>query len=156
MSKDTTWMEGAIADFDREGFKDGGLISHEWLDWALDMPAPATVAEYEKARWEERNRLKSFFTYLMEERCIVVANVWGEGYRIVPPDDQAGFAIHALTRAINKSLSKTQRILAHARFDEMSDEGARRHVDAQARVAGFQQLMNRQQKRLTLPFHPAE
>lgn len=156
MSKNSTWMEAAIAAFDKEAFKDGDLISHEWLDWALDMPVPATVAEYDKVRWEERQRLRAFFQYLMEERRIIAANVWGEGYRIVPPDDQAAFAIDKLNKEVNKSLSKAQQILTHARLEEMSHDNARRHTDSQNRVAGLQLLMNKQQKRLTFPFLTAK
>ena len=90
--------------------------------------------------------MDAFRDWLLVERKIALQNVRGEGYRIVPPSEQAQVAAEEAMRLVRKGLEKGDRLMTHARFDQMEADEKRRHTDAHIRLSGIGEMMTRQKK----------
>jgi hypothetical protein len=143
----------AINQFERDNFRDGDLVSHEWLKWALDLPEPqGTAEEARQAQITRMNRTQDFMQRLLESRQIALESVTGQGYRIVPPNEQAGYAAEVASRHIDKGLRKGRNILSNTRVTQLTAEERRRHDDAAAKMDSFRQMVKRERKSLLAPF----
>lgn len=140
IEKPVNWsLENAIYNYFKHGYKDGDLISHEWLKWALDLPA-AMTAENQIIKME---RIAQFKNALLEEHSIYIDSVRGKGYRVVPPNDQAYVASSNAGKEVLKSLKTCEKRLKHTRTELLNIEEAKRHTDTQIRIAGMTAMMNR-------------
>lgn len=139
-----TWLEAAVEEFDRTGFKDGDLISKDWLIFALQVPTKGE--DVDKIMFMFMNRFIAFRDYLLLGRKIAIENVRGKGYRIVPPNEQAQLAADEALKLIRKGLTKGETIAANTRVNELTNDEAARHTDMQIKLAGLAQMMGRQKK----------
>ena len=146
------WLAKAIAGFDDSRFNDGDILTHDWLQWALDIPEPATVAEAQETQWLTLQRVDAFRDYLLVNRSIALQSVRGQGSWIVPPSEQARVAAHEAMKQVRKGLERGDKLLTHARLSEMDSAAQRRHTDTQVRLSGIGQLMKRQKKDLLTLF----
>lgn len=84
-------------------------------------------------------------------RCILRFSHTEQGYRIVPPKEQAELAARTAAHFIDKGLRKGGRLLEKVRHDELTDADARRHTDATdatVRMAGLKQILQRPRRDL--------
>ena|SRR5690554_1515772 len=140
------WLEHAIAEYDRTNHRDGDMLSHDWLAYALQLEKPRNLDEVQEKQWEALSRIDAFRNYLLMERSVALQNVRGAGYRIVPPSEQAQYAAEQAMRHIAKGLEKGTKLLAHTRVAELSDEGRRKHTDAEVKLSGIGSMMRRQKR----------
>lgn len=153
MVEDSTDIVGdAVAQFERDGFRDGDLVSHEWLKWALDLPEPSNLAEAKRAEFTALSRREDFKARLLEEKQVALENVYGKGYRVVPPNEQAGFAADTAAAHIDKGLRVGRRIAENTRVRELTADERRKHDDALAKMDSFRQMVKRERKSLLAPF----
>lgn len=141
-----SWLQCAIDMFDVDGHKDGDILSHDWIKYALDIPVPRTVDECEQIQWILLNRVESFKDWMLLNRKTALQSVRGKGYYVVPPSEQARFAAEEAMKHVRKGLQQADKVLTNARLADMSDDERRRHTDTQVRLSGIGQLMKRQRK----------
>lgn len=140
------WLSKALKVFDLDGKRDGDILSHDWIKYALDIPSATTLDEADTIQWMTLTRVEQFKDYMLTERKIAVQSVRGRGYLIVPPSDQAYYGATEAMRLVKKGLDKGGKILNHTRLDQLDTDERRRHTDAQIRISGIGDMMRRQRK----------
>lgn len=132
-------VDNAVAQFFEDGFKDGDLISRDWILYALDLSEVRTNEDSLRLL----DRMESFRKALLEDHQIALQNVRGKGYRVVPPAEQAEYAARTAAALIEKGLHKGSNLLDNTRMDVLSDDERRRHTDTENRMAGLRGMVNK-------------
>ena len=145
-SKQPAWLERAANLYDQGNHKDGDILSHDWLRYALDIPVASTLEESEEIQWMTLTRVDAFREWLLIERKTALKAVRGKGYWIVPPSEQAQVAAEEAMRLVQRGLRKGWAMMEHARLADMDDDSRRRHTDAHVRLAGIGDMMRRQKR----------
>lgn len=78
------WLQNAIDQFDKGAFKDGDMLSHDWIRWALQIPAASTVSDVTEIQFMVLQRFDAFRDYMLVTRKVALQSVWSKGYWIVP------------------------------------------------------------------------
>lgn len=144
MKKDTpAWLDRAVNQFDKDDKKDGEILSHYWIKWALDIKDPASLDELQENQWLLLTRFDAFRDYMLTERKIALQNVRGKGYRIVPPTDQAEFAAVETLKTIKNAFDKGDKLMTHCRLGELDTDAQRRHTDAHIKLCGIKDMVKR-------------
>ena len=47
MSNQPTWLQNAIDEFNNSNHKDGDILTHDWIKYALQIPEPKNLSEAE-------------------------------------------------------------------------------------------------------------
>lgn len=141
-------VKDAIDLFFKDGKKDGDLLSHEWILYALDLRAPQSREE----QFLLLERMDSFRNALLKEHCIALENVRGQGYRVVPPWEQAEFSVKTMIYYIDKGIKKGSDLLKYTRKDRLSHIESKRHTDCEIRVAGLKRIMTKNKRDLLYEF----
>lgn len=142
--KPNSWsLDKALELFFANKFEDGQLISHAWLEWALDLPKPKTAQEMVNCQFVILDRVEQFKSALLQQHQIFVVSVRGQGYRIVPPSDQAFIAIDNAMRGVRREFSKCEDVMKNTRFAELNAEQSRRHTDAQVKVSALSGMVGK-------------
>lgn len=150
------WLQNAIDQFDKDGFKHGDTLSHDWIRWALEIPAPSTVAAANEAQFVLLHRFDAFREYLLVNRKIALQSVRGKGYWVVPPDEQAKVAAEEAMKLIRRGLATGTKILEHADHSKMSATASTRHTNVQVKMSGLKAMVNRQKRDVFATFKPAK
>ncbi len=80
--KPNSWsLDKAIEQFLADKFEDGQLISHAWLEWALNLPKPSTAKEMVNCQFVILDRVEQFKEALLTQHQIYIVSVRGKGYR---------------------------------------------------------------------------
>lgn len=140
------WLQRAIDQFDKDAFNDGDTLSHKWMHFALDIPEPKNLAEVKQSQFDVLARVEAFKEWMLEKRLIALQSVRGEGYRIVPPRDQARFGAEEAMRMVKKGLQKGDSLMTNTRVGELSSEEKKRHTDAHLRLSGVAGLVSKQKR----------
>lgn len=144
--KERMIADSAVSQFLSESFNYGDTISHEWLKVYLEIPEPETLSDVQRVQFLLLSRVEDFKRQLLEEHRLALESVRGVGYRIVPPNDQAAFAVTEAAKLIQKGIEKGMELLEHARHDEMDESARKRHVDAHIKMAGLQQIATQKRR----------
>ena len=147
-------LKDAVERFFEKGAQDGDVITHEWLQWALDIPEPRSIDDMRRVQWLLLDRVEQLKRTLLLEHRICLANVRGEGYMIVPPSDQARYAVQSAMQSVRRELRKGESILTHTRTELLDIDAKRRHTDAEVKMAGIRSMMSRQKRDMLKPFEP--
>lgn len=144
------WLENAINLFDEKhlGYKD--FLSHKWLNIALQIPKPETIEESERIAWVRIHRLESFKDYLLTQRQMALQSVRGDGYRIVPPNEQAKYAAEVLVKGIGSATKKSNRLLDWTNISVLSSDERRRHVDTEIRIRSISDMFSRERRNILI------
>ena len=145
-SDNPVWLDRAIDLFDADSHKDGDILSHDWIRYALDIPTAKTVEDFERIQWVLLARVEAFKDWMLINRSIALQSVRGKGYYVVPPNDQARFAAEEAMKHVKKGLQQADKVLTYARLADMDDDARKRHTDTHVRLSGIGQLMKRQRK----------
>jgi hypothetical protein len=132
-------VKDAVDLFFKDGKRDGDLLSHDWILFALDMRTPETREE----QFELLERMDAFRTALLREHCIALQNVRGEGYRIVPPGEQAEYAARLAESYFRKGARKGGELLKNIRRDQLTHAEARRHTDCEVKMAALSGMVSK-------------
>lgn len=140
----------AIRQFEVDGFKDGDLVTHEWLRYALDIreDEPESLADLKRLQFLVLSRVEDFKDRLLSERQIALESVRGKGYRVVPPKEQAAFAVGTTTGLIEKAVRVGGKILRHTRVSVLTAEERRQHDNVSAKMDSFRTMVSRERKSL--------
>lgn len=140
------WLTHAIDQFDKDKFADGDMITHDWLHAFLLIREPknVTTETMQEYQFLKMRRYEEFRDYLLRERQIALESIRGEGFRIVPPHEQASYAVEKGMRLVSKGFNTSAVLLQNTRMNKLTRQEATRHTDAQVRLDGLQQLVKRQ------------
>lgn len=141
-----TWLQRAVDMFDNDRFKDGDLLSRDWIAHALDIPPVRTLQDAERIQWMTLARVEAFKEYLLTERKVALRTARGQGYVVIPPSQQAEYAAREAMGLVQKGLRKGAKIMENTRLDALTDSQKRRHTDAELRLSGLSQMMKRQRR----------
>lgn len=148
------WLDRAIKMLDSDGRKDGDILSHDWIKYALDVPVAKSVDDADRVQWLLLGRVEAFKDWLLVERKIALQNVRGEGYRLIPPREQAHYAATEAMKMVKKGIVKGDKLMTHVRLSELDAEERKRHTDAHIRLAGVGDMIKRQRKDIFKLFFP--
>jgi hypothetical protein len=95
---------------------------------------PITPAELAKLELQYLNQLQGFQTALLQEHQVALANVKGEGYRIVKPSEQTPWAERQGVNEIRKAIRKLAERLTNVDFLALGAEDRKVNADALARL----------------------
>ena len=146
------WLKKAADLYDESGFRDGDILSHDWIRWALDVPEPRSLEHVTENQFLLMSRFEAFREWLLIERKTALQSVRGKGYWIVPPDEHARVAVDEAMKDVAKGLRRGGKMLSHARTEMMSSDARKRHTDAEVRMSGIRSLMSRQRRDVFLLF----
>lgn len=147
-------LDEALERFVADGFNDGDLISHDWLTWALNLPQPRNLGEVRDVQFVNMHRIEEFKSALLEQMNIYIVSVRGQGYRIVPPHDQARVAVSKALQSARRELDTCQKVIGHTRLGELSAEELRRHTDTQIRCAALGSMIGKGGRDIFALFEP--
>jgi hypothetical protein len=95
---------------------------------------PIKPTELAKLELQYLAQLKGFETTLLEEHQVALANVKGEGYRIVPPQEQTPWAERQGINEVRKAIRKLANRLTNVDFVQLGTEARKANADALARL----------------------
>lgn len=140
------YLKSAIERFDEDDLKDGDMLTHEWMAWALDIPAVTSLEQVKQNQFLVMERVEEFKNYLLTDRKIALETCRGIGYRIVPPNDQARHAAYESMRMVKRGLEKGIKIITNTRTEELSNDERKTHTDAEVRLIGIAGMMKKQRR----------
>lgn len=133
------WRQ-AVKDFLGAGFSAGDVIPRAWLEEhfgmsALDEAKPLLPAAYNARHFVWLRNLEALRSELLERHQIYLSTVIGEGYRIVPPSEQAAAAQDKFDREAKKSYRVAANTLKNIKVSELTDAERRENLDAIAKLS---------------------
>jgi hypothetical protein len=131
------WKQ-AVRDFLAAGFKEGDIVSKEWLERHFDMEPVGqrmTADEFQARQFAWLRNTDAFRTALLEQHQIALQTVAGDGYRIVPPHEQTALAQQKFEREATKAFRRAALTLKNLRTDQLTDEQRRENTDAIAKLS---------------------
>lgn len=140
------YLKSAIEKFDAEEMKDGDMITHDWMAWALEIPAVTDIEDVKQNQFLVMERVEEFKNYLLTERKIALETCRGIGYRIVPPNEQARHAAYESMRMVKRGLEKGMKIITNTRTEALSVDERKTHTDTEIRLAGVAGMMKKQRR----------
>lgn len=145
----------AAKQFAETNFPLGEVIPRSWFYAAFDIEQPMATTPYKRASQLELaflNQFKIMEKHLRDEYCIVLEVVRTEGYRIIPPKEQAK---HGYTKTVNgivKSIKDGMDIITSVDRSKLTNDDERREqAEYQARMSQIAELHLRRQRRLPPP-----
>lgn len=134
-------------------FAPGVLIPHEWLHekFGVDDFRKARLEDFENiqilVRAVKRAELDYMFMIetlrrqLLERFYGYMINIHGDGYMILPYDEQVTYAFRKFLEVLEKSIKKTDLIMKY--IPPVSAEQQRRDNDTKARYSWFKQAVKK-------------
>lgn len=110
----------------------GHVISKDWLmaQFGLKEPKTGTRKDFETFAFSLLSHMDAFRDHLLKDHKMCLDSVRGEGYRIVPPRDQAGLAMARLQKSVSSEIRKAVMTLTHINESLLTTE-ERQHQSAQ-------------------------
>lgn len=135
----------AIVDATME-FKYGDLIQWEWIWEKLDLQPLAQASSHQHKQHQLKlvQAVERFKQGMLEDHHMYLKSVWGEGYRIVYPEDQTEVVWKRLKRKIRNALRKAEDGLYHVNRGLMSNDKQRLNDEKLAKL-GMLHVMNRKE-----------
>lgn len=99
----------------------GFVIEKAWLCSQFGLTEPRNIAEYQQRAFEFLTDFERFRNYLLTEHKVALQSVQGVGYRVVPPNEQADFAVQHYGKKIKKQLSSMGRTLTNIDLARLTD-----------------------------------
>lgn len=136
-----------------ERFGDGGIISHDWLKEQfglkeLRLSEYETVEEFLKAR---DNQQFAYITIvdavrweLLEQESMYLANVRGDGYRILRPYEQTSFAWDQLWNDLRKEFKAAEMIMTYVQTVDLWQQS--KDNDIRAKFSLMKQMLDNTKK----------
>jgi hypothetical protein len=131
-------------------FKTGDLITMAWIhkNFMIKKPTTGTFETFQKYQFEFLAAIDGFKNELLEIHQIAIANVRGEGYRILHPKKQTEHAEKKFIDDLKKNVNKAITILTNIKYDQLDDKDRKDNADTKCRIAAIY-TMSKKQKLLT-------
>lgn len=133
-----------------ENFKSGDVLSMNWIheNFMIEKPNNGTFDDFQKYQFELMAAMDGFKNELLEVHQIAIANIRGEGYRILHPKEQTGYSEKKFIDDMKKSATKAVALLNNIKFDSLSDVERKENADTKSRVAAIY-TMSKKKKAIT-------
>jgi len=139
-------VDDIVADFMALGLAPGDLISHEDMWSLLGLVFPSDDAPNKWAKEQELMKVGRFDklrSALLERKNIDLASVAGYGYRIVPPSEQVGLAMHQTRERMQGKLSRGILRVACVDRSALTDKGRVDQADALAKLEAQRSMLRK-------------
>ena len=125
-----------IEAFEDLGRERGDLVTHAELRDVLGFPAtqPKDAVGYQKDQLKWMSAFARFREELLEHRSIMLHSVRGDGYRIVPANEQTGLSLHKMAKRVATALDRGATELRCVDRQQLSGEEVEANNQAQIRV----------------------
>ena len=129
-------------------FSGGELIPHEWLKKRfgiaeLDFNDFESQGEFIKALQEQQFAymacVEKLRCKLLDEMQICISNVWGDGYKIVPSNDQARYGYDGFIKDLKKAMREARAIMYNVAA--VDAEQQRKDNDLRAKFAHLAEMI---------------
>lgn len=129
-------------------YSSGELIPHEWLKSKFGL-ASLDIADYESQdefikaindqQFTYMNSVERLRCQLLNKLQVCLRNVWGEGYEIIPPEDQTRYGYDGFIKNINKAIREAKAIMNNVA--SVSAEQQAKDNDLRAKFAMLAQMI---------------
>ena len=138
------WKQ-AGADFVAQ-FSYGDLVPLDWFytHFELTQPEYCGREEFNKFQFAFLDAMENLKTLLLQQHSMALANVRGQGYRVLKPAEQTGYAMTKLRDEVRRTLRKAAGILEHVDRNLLSDDERRHNEEARGKLAALH-VFNRKQ-----------
>lgn len=119
----------------------GTVFSHDWLCSAFGIQEASTIDEYKRNSLEFLRCIEGLKDALLMDHKIALRNVHGEGYAVMPPNEQTAYGVRVGLRGVEKSLKQMRKVITNVSLDKLTDEEVRKNTDAQIHAAGVASLL---------------
>ena len=128
----------------------GDLITHSFLKDLFGLKVP--IFENFDSQVEFMEHLKDYeFAYLsmidklrtdlLKNYNVYLRNIRGDGYILLPAQEQTDFALKFINSGIKKSISEGLNILQHTKLDGLTQEERQKNSDSIARASLLKQMI---------------
>jgi len=134
-----------------EVYEIGELVPHQYFYDLFDVypnEPGITVDAYKSRQIDFMQNLIGFRDCLLIDHKIALVNVRTEGYRMVPPSEQAELAERQLHQHLTKMLDKTIRRVSYTRMEELEDHQKQRHRDVAVRLKRLSLMASQERKQI--------
>jgi hypothetical protein len=120
-------------------FVPGDVISMDWLHthFKISRPIHGSFEDYQKYQFSFLEAIDGFKNELLESHQTAIANIRGEGYRVLQPKEQTEFAETSFKKGLKKCAIKSVAILTHTKYDALDDNERKANADAKGRIAAI-------------------
>lgn len=143
------WRQ-AVKDFLEACIEPGAVLPHEWFEAHFAMEPLSEGAFYTAGQFRSRQlewlrNFEAFRSVLLEEHQICLISEYGQGYRIVPPNEQTSIALQKFEQEIKRSFRIAALRTKHVQLDALTAQERKENVDG---IAKLSMLRGMQQKAL--------
>lgn len=128
------------------GLAYGSIITSEWMDEALGLKPPATIAEYERNQLVRLRQITALRDSLLETRKMMLVSEPGVGWRVVTPEEQTKLAVHVRTKEVKSAFAKMLRELTHVDTAKLTDDQRKENADALAKLGAMRSVFRKRLK----------
>jgi hypothetical protein len=139
------WRQ-AEADLIEQGITEGSLITDEWLDHALDIRPPQTVAAVQRTQLYRLSQVSALRDSLLKNHRMMLRRTEGVGYTVIPAADQTRVAMRDRTDEIKRGLLKLAEEISHVKTETLTDAQRKENSDAIAKLATLRGMVRKQLK----------
>jgi hypothetical protein len=132
--------KNAVAELFSGRYGYGDVVPHKVIHEALSLPKPkgkVHVSILEKWRLALMTQMEQLERHLLEKQNMCLANVYGQGYRILKPGEQTAHAIKHGHHGIKKSIRKMGKQLSFVARDQLTSDQAKENTDALNRLSAL-------------------
>ena len=127
----------------------GDLITHSFLKdlFRLQMPLISNftnqfdflehLRDYDFAYMSLVDKLR---TDLLKNHNVYLKNIRGDGYILMPSQEQTDFAMKYINNGIKKAINEGLNILQHTKLDSLTQEQRQKNADSIARASLLKQI----------------
>jgi hypothetical protein len=119
------------------GFKDGELITHDWLNTQLEISKPQgaiSAEEWDAYGWKRMSLIEALKKQLLEKYGRVLNSETGEGYRLLPREQHVQYVVLSLDREWSRTTTRGLEILVHTETNDFTPTKRAEYSDAHARL----------------------
>lgn len=131
------WKQ-AVVDFLAVGFADGDVVQREWLEGHFGMgtaKASMKLVDFQARQLVWLENIEAFRRELLEKHQIYLQNVYGSGYRIIPPSEQTRITRERFEREIKKEFRRAALGLKNVQLHRLTDAERQENMDAIAKLS---------------------
>ena len=138
-----------LAAWDARMAQIGDTIPVKWFYDQLGIIHPEKANSFERAAASQKSFLmlfhgqSGFRTYLLKHRLRYLKSNHANGYEVLDPKEQTGFAQRQRRNDINKALRDESTILANTDMDALSSTQRKENADAVAHNAALARMLHR-------------
>lgn len=129
-------------------YSDGTLIPHEWLRRKFGLKQ-LQLEDFDTVEEFLEGHKRQQFTYmsmtdklrwqLLEEEKMYIKNIVGEGYVVIPPQEQTKYGYDEFLKSVRKAIRESDLIMNNVRF--VPDEQRHKDNDIRAKCSILKQML---------------